>query len=85
VKKTADPDRQKVWAARRLALGRRIRALRIAKGLTQESLALESGVSRNMLIGIEHGTRGVLAERLGDIADVLEIDPAELLKTPDKQ
>lgn len=32
-------------------VGARIRQLRLEEGLSQESLALESGLSRNMIIG----------------------------------
>ena len=68
-----------LWARRRVMLGRRIRTLRQVKGLSQEALALESGVSRNMLIQVEWGQRGILAERLGDIADVLGVSACELV------
>ena len=76
---TRDDDRGCVWASRRIALGQRIRALRLECGLSQEALALESGLSRNMLIQVEWGKRGLLAERLGDIAEVLGVEPADLL------
>ncbi len=46
--------------------------------MSQESLALESGLSRNMLIQVEWGQRGIMAERLGDIAEVLGVEIAEL-------
>lgn len=62
-----------------MALGRRIRALRLAQGLSQEALALESGLSRNMLIQVEWGKRGLLTERLGDLAQVLGVSVADLL------
>jgi len=62
-----------------VALGRRIRALRLAQGLSQEALALESGLSRNMLIQVEWGKRGLLTERLGDLAQVLGVSVADLL------
>jgi transcriptional regulator with XRE-family HTH domain len=51
----------------------------MAQGLTQMSLALEAGLSRNMLIGIEWGQKSVAYERLWDIADVLGVDVRELL------
>lgn len=54
--------------------------LRIQRGLTQERLALLSGVSRNVLVNVEHGTRGILYERLFDIAAALEVSVAELLE-----
>lgn len=78
-----DPDRRRVWEQRRVVLGARIRELRVAAGLTQESLGLEAGISRNMIIGVEWGRRGILAERLGDIADVLGVTAADLLIEPE--
>lgn len=50
----------------------------MSQGLTQMSLALEAGLSRNMVIGIEFGKKSVAYERLWDIADVLEVDVREL-------
>lgn len=41
--------------------------------MTQEALALRSGVTRNVLIDVEHGKRGILYERLIDIADALGV------------
>ena len=41
------------------------------RGLTLEQLALTSGVSRNVLMDVEHGKRGLLYERLFDIAMAL--------------
>lgn len=52
-------------------VGQNIRRIRLEQGLTQESLALESGVTRNVLIQVEHGRRGLLYERLFDVADAL--------------
>lgn len=74
-----DPLRAAVWASHRLRVGARIRELRKERGLTQEYLALESGVTRNVLIQVEHGRRGLLFERLFDIAEVLDIPPGDLL------
>lgn len=55
----------------------------MGQGLTQEALALESGVTRNVLIQVEHGRRGLLYERLFDIAEVLGVDAGELLSPKD--
>ena len=60
-------------------MGKRIRQLRKEAGLSQESLALESGLSRNMVIGIEWGRKSLAYERLFDIAEVLGVPVAELL------
>jgi transcriptional regulator with XRE-family HTH domain len=77
-----DPARAALWAQRRRAVGRRIRSVRLERGLTQEALALESGVTRNVLIHVEHGKRGLLFERLYDIADVLGVTAGDLLEDP---
>ncbi|OBI65136.1 XRE family transcriptional regulator [Mycolicibacterium fortuitum] len=61
-------------------MGLRIRSLRIEQGLTQEALALESGVTRNVLIHVEHGKRGLLFERLFDLADALGVPASYLLE-----
>lgn len=71
------------WAERRTIVGARIRELRLQEGLSQESLALESGLSRNMIIGIEWGKKSVAYERLWDIAHVLEVPVTELLLPSD--
>lgn len=74
-----DPERVAVWELRRLEVGGRIRAIRIRCGFTQEQLALRSGVTRNVLIDAEHGRRGLLYERLYDIAEALEVPISHLL------
>jgi transcriptional regulator with XRE-family HTH domain len=68
-----------MWEAWRLEVGTKIRDVRLSRGMTQESLALRSGVTRNVLIDVEHGRRGLLFERLLDIAEALGVAPAELL------
>ncbi|SKQ48037.1 XRE family transcriptional regulator [Mycobacteroides abscessus subsp. massiliense] len=47
--------------------------------MTQEELALASGVTRNVLIDVEHGRRGLLYERLFDLAAALGVEVTELL------
>ncbi|AMU70631.1 helix-turn-helix transcriptional regulator [Mycobacteroides abscessus] len=73
-----DPERAAAWARTRSAVGGRIRAARIERGMTQEALALDSGVTRNVLIDVEHGRRGLLYERLVDIADALGVSVGSL-------
>jgi len=75
-----DPKRVVVWQRRRRQVGTRIQALRIDRGLTQEQLAQLSGVSRNVLMDVEHGRRGILHERLFDIAKALGVSAADLLE-----
>ena len=74
-----NPQRVAQWERWRKRVGGNIRDLRTARGMTQEALALQSGVTRNVLIDVEHGRRGLLYERLFDIAEALEVPVAELL------
>jgi DNA-binding XRE family transcriptional regulator len=77
-----DPQRVAQWERWRVMVGGNIRALRIKRGMTQEELALHSGVTRNVLIDVEHGHRGLLYERLFDIAAALGVPVARLVKEP---
>lgn len=78
-----NPQRVAQWERWRQRVGGNIRGLRTARGMTQEALALESGVTRNVLIDVERGRRGLLYERLFDIAEALEVPVAELLLPED--
>ncbi len=73
------PERAVAWERHRLRVGQRIRSIRVAQGRTQEELALSSGVTRNLLIDVEHGRRGLLYERPYDIAEALNVPIAKLL------
>lgn len=75
-----ESSRLAIWAERRQVVGLRIRELRNELGLSQESLALEAGLSRNMVIGIEWGRKSLAYERLFDIADVLGVSVSALLE-----
>lgn len=79
-KDRVDPQRRAEWEGHWAAVGAKIRALRTERGLTQEALALSSGVTRNILIKVERGQRGILYERLFDLAKVLQVAPDELLR-----
>ncbi|WP_079620419.1 helix-turn-helix domain-containing protein [Mycobacteroides abscessus] len=68
-----DPERVAAWERTRRAVGGNIRTLRTQQGMTQETLALASGVTRNVLIDVEHGRRGLLYERIVDIAEALGV------------
>lgn len=78
------PERAAAWERHRQQVGERIRSIRVGQGRTQEELALTSGVTRNLLIDVEHGRRGLLYERLYDIAEALNVPIAELLGGPAK-
>lgn len=72
-------EQKESWRRARSLVGSAVRDERIRAGLTQEALALESGVTRNMLIHIEHGSRGVSFERIYDLARALDVHPSSLM------
>jgi transcriptional regulator with XRE-family HTH domain len=61
-----------------------LRRLRHRKGLSQEALAHEAGVNRSYLSKLEKGASYAGLEILDKLAGVLEIDPAELLKSAEQ-
>jgi len=75
----SDPQRVQDWERSRRLVGQRIRELRIAGHMTQEALALKSGLSRNLLVDVELGKSGLLFERLFDLAAALDVPPSEFL------
>ncbi|WP_431801179.1 helix-turn-helix domain-containing protein [Microbacterium sp. bgisy203] len=78
------PEQRSAWKEARTLVGHAVRTARLSAGLTQEALALESGVTRNMLIHLEHGDRGISFERLYDLANALGIEPAHLMPAPER-
>ncbi len=54
-------------------LGMRIRYLRKQKGMSQEDLALESGVNKNYLSDLERGARNPTIVIIEKIAIALEV------------
>lgn len=59
-----------------------LRRLRHDKQMTQEELAHRAGVSARYVGGIERATVSASVTVLGRIAEALELEPGELLKTP---
>lgn len=58
--------------------GSRLRAIRIAKRLSQEALALVCDLDRTYIGGIERGERNVSLLNIYKIAHALRISPREL-------
>jgi len=61
-------------------IGNNILKLRLHKRLSQEALALNSGIDRSYLGGIERGEHNVAVINLEKIAQALEIPIANLFK-----
>ena len=61
-------------------IGKNIRRIRLSKGLSQEALALTSGIDRSYLGGIERGEHNVAVINLEKIAIALEMPIANLFK-----
>jgi transcriptional regulator with XRE-family HTH domain len=59
-----------------------LRRLRHARGLSQDDLAYEAEVSRSYLSQLEKGAFYASLKIVGKLADVLKVEPAELLKLP---
>ncbi|PRY06113.1 helix-turn-helix protein [Paraburkholderia sp. BL25I1N1] len=59
--------------------GKRLVELRKARGWSQERLALESGLARSYVGGIERGQRNIALYNICVLADTLGISPASML------
>lgn len=65
----------------RVVFGRQLAALRKQAGLSQEGLALESGLARSYLGGVERGQRNIALLNICRLAAALRRHPSELLQT----
>lgn len=72
MKKSKDPDS--------ILLGRRIRTLRIAKGLTQQKLGNKADVDYKFIGEIERGNMNPSFKVLVKIAKVLDVELPEILR-----
>jgi transcriptional regulator with XRE-family HTH domain len=66
----------------RTIFGQRLAEVRKAKGFSQEGLALESGLDRSYLGGVERGQRNIALLNIYRLAKALKVSPAYLLEAP---
>lgn len=59
--------------------GQHLVKLRKDRGLSQERLALQSGLARSYVGGIERGQRNIALVNICVLADTLGVAPAEML------
>ena len=67
------------------ALGRALRNLRLAAGLTQERLGLDSGVQRNFISLIETGQNQPSITTIFKLAGALRIPASELVAQAERE
>ncbi|HEV2680132.1 MAG TPA: helix-turn-helix transcriptional regulator [Rhodanobacter sp.] len=59
--------------------GQHLVELRKSRGWSQEKLALESGLARSYVSGIERGVRNVALQNICLLADTLGLEPKAML------
>ncbi|MCK9928838.1 helix-turn-helix domain-containing protein [Frankia sp. Mgl5] len=60
--------------------GRNLRRYREQRGLSQEAFADVVGVHRTYMGGVERGERNLTLKSVERIAEVIEVDPLEMLR-----
>lgn len=64
----------------RRLVGRNVRRIRLAKGLTQEQFADVSGFTQQYISGLVSGLRNPTVVSLFELAQALGVEPTDLLK-----
>jgi transcriptional regulator with XRE-family HTH domain len=77
-----EDERARLQWVRRTALGSRLRQLRAARNLSQETLARRAGINRSFYSRIENGAQSPTVDKLHDIAAALHVHIAELFRDP---
>ena len=66
------------------SLGQALRSIRLAAGLSQEQLGLESGVQRNFISLIETGQNQPTISTIFKLATALDIKPSKMVAAAEK-
>ena len=66
------------------SLGQALRSIRLADGLSQEQLGLESGVQRNFISLIETGQNQPTITTIFKLAGALDVKPSKLVAMAEK-
>lgn len=67
----------------RQTIGWNLRRLRVAKGMSQERLALETGIDRSYVGRVERGSENVTVARLEQFAAALDVPVRHLFNEPE--
>jgi len=62
-------------------LGANLREIRRARGFTQETWAAHLGYDRTYVASVERGERNITLDTLSALADLIDVDPIELLES----
>jgi transcriptional regulator with XRE-family HTH domain len=65
-------------------LAERVKTLRIELGISQESMALKAGIDRTYASQIERGISNPSLRVICAVAEVLKVEPTDLLKPKTK-
>jgi hypothetical protein len=66
-------------------LATRVKTLRIGLGLSQEAMALEAGIDRSYASQIERGIGNPSLRVICAVAEILGVEPADLLSLQNKR
>jgi transcriptional regulator with XRE-family HTH domain len=65
----------------RIVFGKRLRGLRLERGLSQEKLAELADLHRNYVGGVERGERNIALLNIVALSRALKVRPGKLLET----
>jgi len=65
----------------RIVFGKRLRGLRLERGLSQEKLAELADLHRNYVGGVERGERNIALLNIVALSRALQVRPGKLLET----
>ncbi|MEW4354615.1 helix-turn-helix transcriptional regulator [Streptococcus pneumoniae] len=63
-------------------IGKRVRKLRLEKGITQESLAEKAGLAHNYIYRVENQHLNIKADTIDKLIEALDVTPAEFFDFP---
>lgn len=73
------PRRPKTQIVSKQAVGQRLRAIRVAQGLSQTELAKLLGITQSNVSGLERGVRSLTIHQVAKLATALDVSTDELL------
>jgi transcriptional regulator with XRE-family HTH domain len=73
------PRRPKNQLVSKPAVGQRLRAIRLAQGMSQEKLAELLGITQSNVSGLERGVRSLTIHQVAKLASALGVSTDELL------